>query len=86
MKHLLHANNAVGSFVELILASTGALFGPVALLLFSAGRIPQNLDADAFFFDCLKPPTNTAKSLQGDQGMRENGGTNRGWLSPEIDQ
>ena len=49
VKHLLHANNAVGSFVELILASTGALFGPVALLLFSAGRIPQNLDADAFF-------------------------------------
>ena len=49
VKHLLHANNAVGSFVELILAPTGALFGPVALLLFSAGRIPQNLDADAFF-------------------------------------
>ena len=87
VKHLLHANNAVGSFVELILSSTGpGLLTPLALSLFSAGRVPQNFDTDAFFWRSLKPPTNTAKSLQGEQGMRENGSTNGRRLSPELDQ
>ena len=48
------------------------LFSPIALSRF-AGRIPQNFDNDPFFWNCLKPPTNTAKSLQDSQGLRENG-------------
>ena len=87
VKHLLHANNAVGSFVELILPSTG-LFTPARLLCrFSPPVVfPKIWTPMPFFWRCLKPPTNTAKSLQGEQGMRENGLTNRKRLSPEFDQ
>ena len=86
VKHLLHANSALASFTELILSSTAALFrSPRICSFFRPLFLPKTFGAGAFL-DCLKPPTNCAKSLQGDQGMRENGLTNGVWLSPELDQ
>ena len=86
VKHLLHANSALASFTELILSSTAALFrSPLICVFFRPVFLSKTFGAGAFL-DCLKPPTNCAKSLQGDQGMRENGLTNQVWLSPELDQ
>ena len=86
VKHLLHANSALASFTELILSSTVALFrSPRICSFFRPLFLSKTFGAGAFL-DCLKPPTNCAKSLQGDQGMRENGLTNGVWLSPELDQ